>query len=129
MNSCTFAGRIGKDAVLRTTPNGDVVLGFSVAVDERRGQEKTTLWIDCSLWGKRAEALAPYLGKGQSVCVSGQIGTRTHEGKAYLTLRVSEVTLLGQRQQAEHTPRASTSSASSTEAAAQGAFVDDDIPF
>lgn len=99
MNTATFAGRLGQDAALRSTPKGDMVVGFSVAVDERRGQEKTTLWVECSLWGKRAEALAPYLVKGATVAVSGTVGLRTWEGRngpgAGLTLRVSEVTLLG----------------------------------
>ena len=43
MNIGTFTGRIGRDAEHRTTPSGKDVVNFSLAVDERRGGEKTTL--------------------------------------------------------------------------------------
>jgi single-strand DNA-binding protein len=95
MKNITIAGGLGKDADLRTMQGGDKVLSFSVAVDDRNGKEKTTLWFDCSLFGKRAEALSQYLTKGTRVCVCGDLGTREHNGKTYLTVRASEVTLLG----------------------------------
>ena len=40
MKSITIGGNIGRDAVTRTTSNGDKVTGWSVAVEERQGQEK-----------------------------------------------------------------------------------------
>lgn len=95
MKAITIAGNVGKDGTLRTTQNGDKVLGFSVAVEERTGHDKRTLWFDCSLWGKRAEALAQYLTKGTRVAVSGDLSTREHDGRTYLTVRANEVTLLG----------------------------------
>lgn len=95
MKSITIAGNIGRDAVLRRTQGGDAVLGFSVAVEERSGQEKRTVWFDCSLWGKRAEALEQYLTKGSKVAVSGDLSTREHDGKTYLTVRSDQVTLMG----------------------------------
>ena len=100
MNNATFAGRIGCDAELRHTQNGDQVVSFSLAVDEYAGKnERRTLWVDCSMWGKRAESLAQYLVKGASVAVSGQVGIRTYESRGetrpVLTLRVSELTLMG----------------------------------
>lgn len=95
MKNITIAGRLTRDAVLRTMNNGDHVLGFSVAVDDRAGKEKSTLFFDASLFGKRGEALAQYLTKGSSVTVSGDLGTREYEGKTYLTVRVNDVTLQG----------------------------------
>jgi len=95
MKQIVIAGNIGKNAELRTTPGGDSVAGFSVAVEMRAGKEKATMWFDVSIWGKRAEALAQYLTKGSKVCVSGDLGTREYEGKTYLTIRASEVTLMG----------------------------------
>lgn len=80
MKNVTIAGRLTRDAVLRTMNNGDHVLGFSVAVDDRAGKEKTTLFFDASLFGKRGDALAQYLTKGSSVTVSGDLGKREHEG-------------------------------------------------
>lgn len=95
MKAITIAGNIGKDATVRRTQNGDAITGWSVAVEERRGQEKRTLWFDCSLFGKRGEALSQYLTKGTRVAVSGDLSTREYEGKTYLTINANEVTLLG----------------------------------
>ena len=79
MKNLTIAGNIGKDAVTRTTQSGDSVTGWSVAVEERNGQDKRTLYFDCSLWGKRGQALAQYLTKGSRVAVTGDLSTREHE--------------------------------------------------
>ena len=69
MKQITIAGNIGRDAVVRRTNAGDAVAGVPVAVEERNGQDRRTLWFDCSLWGKRGEALAQYLTKGSRVTV------------------------------------------------------------
>lgn len=95
MKAITIAGNIGRDATTRTTQGGDKVTGFPVAVEERSGQDKRTIWFDCTLWGKRGETLAQYLTKGARVCAGGDLSTREHEGKTYLTVRVSEITLMG----------------------------------
>ena len=105
MKSLTIAGNIGKDAVTRRTQNGDAVTGWSVGVEDRQGQEKRTIWFDCSLWGKRGESLAPYLTKGGKVAVSGELSTREHEGKTYLTLRADQVTLQGSKPERDDEPR------------------------
>lgn len=95
MKTIVIAGNIGKDATTRTTQGGDKVTGWPVAVEERNGQEKRTIWFDCTLWGARGEKLAQYLTKGSKVSVAGELSTREHEGKTYLTLRADQVTLLG----------------------------------
>jgi len=95
MKNITISGNCGKDAVTRTTNAGDKVTGWTVAVEERNGQDKRTLWFDCAIWGKRGETLAQYLTKGSKVSVSGELSTREHEGKTYLTIRADQVTLLG----------------------------------
>lgn len=106
MNNWNIAGRIGNDAELRTTPGGHVVTQFSVAVDQRQGGEKTTLWVSCSLWGKRAEALAQYLTKGTVVSVAGEASARTWDdkgGKTHISMgcNVQQITLLGGGQKRE----------------------------
>ena len=119
MKSITIAGNIGKSAEARRTPNGDAVTSWSLAVEERKGSEKRTIWFDCSLWGKRGESLAPYLTKGGKVAVSGELSTREHDGKTYLTVRAEQVTLLGGGQD---TPR-------NDPARQAPAGLDDEIPF
>jgi single-strand DNA-binding protein len=99
MLQVTAAGKLGRDAELRTTQQGTRVLGFSLAVDVGFGQHKKTEWLDCAVWGDRAEKLAPYLLKGQSVTVIGEGGLRTWEknGKngAAITVNVRELALQG----------------------------------
>ena len=105
MKQIIIAGNIGRDVVVRRTNAGDAVAGFPVAVEERNGQDKRTLWFDCSLWGKRGDALAQYLTKGSRVTVAGDLSTREHEGKTYLTVRVAEVTLQGGGERRDDAPR------------------------
>lgn len=100
MNCITITGRIGKDAVLRATQKGDFVTGFSVGSDVGFGENKLTLWFDCSVWGKRAESLAPLLLKGTPITVIGELSTREHEGKTYLQARVYEIALQGGKKEA-----------------------------
>ena len=102
MKNLTIAGGITRDSELRTAgSNGDKVLGFSVAVSEGFGDKKRTLYFDCSIWGKRAETLHSMLTKGQKVCVSGDLSTREHDGKTYLTVRANDVTLQGGKPQGD----------------------------
>jgi single-strand DNA-binding protein len=90
-----IAGNIGKDAETRTTQGGDTVTSFNVAVEDRSGKEKVTLWFTCSMWGKRGDIMRQYLTKGSKVAVSGDLSTREHEGKTYLHVRVDQVSLMG----------------------------------
>ena len=100
MNNYNVIGRVGKDAVTRQA-GSEPVTGLSLAVDSGYGDKKQTLWLDCSLWGKRGEKVAQYITKGSQLGVSGELGTREHDGKTYLTLRVGEVSLIGGKPQGE----------------------------
>ena len=126
MNLLVVAGNIGSDAVLRMTKAGKPVCGFSVAMDSGWGDNKKTNWVKCSIWGDRAEKLAPYLLKGGKVTVSGELSTsewtnKDGELKTDLQLNVREVTLQGSA--GEHKP------AQASVAAPQGGLDDMDIPF
>lgn len=68
----TAAGRLGRDAELRHTQGGVAVCKFTVACDQGYGDNKTTIWVQCVLFNKRAEALHRYLVKGLSVTVMGE---------------------------------------------------------
>lgn len=130
MKTISIAGNIGKDAEIRTAGQ-DKVTGWSVAVEERAGQEKRTIWFDCSLWGKRGEVLAQYLTKGQKVAVSGELSTREHNGKTYLTIRANEVTLLGGRQEGGErpAPRGNDGYGAGGRPSGRSNDFDDEIPF
>lgn len=126
MKSITIAGNIGRDAETRNTQGGDKVTSFSVAVEDRSGREKTTLWFDCSLWGNRGEKLAPYLRKGGKVVVSGDLGKREHEGKTYLTIRADNVTLMGGEKRDDDSPREERREETRQQSRQE---LDDEIPF
>lgn len=130
MKNVSIAGRLGKDSELRRTQSGDPVLSFSVAVDDGFGQQKTTIWFDCSVWGKRGEALSQHLKKGTAVAVSGDLSTRVHNDKTYLTVNVSQVTMQGggERQSAPAS-KGREQSSYSDDSDTRTRELDDEIPF
>lgn len=139
MNNWTISGRLGRDAETRQAGE-HAVTGFSVAVDERKGREKVTTWVDVSLWGARGEALQPHLTKGTVVSVCGRAGVRTFEKngetKAVLTLNATDLSLLGGGERSdERSSDNRPSGAQSTQRqptpqpSRGGDFADDDIPF
>jgi single-strand DNA-binding protein len=126
MNSITIAGGLGRDAELKYLNNGDPICNFSVA--DSQGRDKGTIWWNCSLFGKRGEALAQYLTKGQSVTVVGIITEREWQDKEdnkrkSMDVRVSEIALQGGRKDAE--PQEGRQAAPKPVQAS----IDDDIPF
>lgn len=99
MNAYGLA-RLGRDAEIRTTSNGDTVATLALAFTRRVKGEKLTQWVDGALWGKRAESLAPYLLKGGLVAVTLEdvhIETFTSQkGEGHkLAARVLDVELAG----------------------------------
>lgn len=133
MNVLTVFGNLGSD-VRTNNVGGTAVANFSVAVKSGYGDNEKTIWVDCSLWGKRAESgLIDYLKKGQQVVVSGEMGTREYDGKTYITMRVNEVSLAGGRsngQQAQPAqPVQQTQQGATHGNYASAPDIDDDIPF
>ena len=95
MNVWTFDGNLGQDC-RKGSAGSNAVVNFSVGAKSGFGDKQETIWVDCALWGKAAESkLSDYLLKGQYVVVSGEMGTRTHDGKTYITCKVNNVGLGG----------------------------------
>ena len=106
MNNITIAGQLGKDCESRFLPNGDAVTSFSVA--DSQGRDKPTIWWNCSIYGKRGEALAQYLTKGQSVTVGGTITEKEWTDKdgnkrKSMDIRVADVALQGGKRESSGT--------------------------
>lgn len=100
MNVLNAIGNVGKDCEIRHTPNGDVVAQFSFALTSGYGDKQITTWLNCNLWGKRAETLAPMLLKGTKIGITGELTNRPYTAKDgtekhSLEVRVNDVTLLG----------------------------------
>lgn len=100
MNKIAATGRVVADADLRYSPSGDPVAAFRLASDVGFGDKKTTNWFSCQIWGKRGEALAPHLTKGQQVTVFGQLTLREWTNKDGIKaispdIRIDEIELQG----------------------------------
>ena len=105
MNTATFAGNVGQDPRMNSvnTQNGPKsVLNFSLAVQKRTKDQQgnyETLWIDCAVWGDRADKLSQYITKGTKLAVSGSVDVDSYEGNngfvPKLTMMVNELTLQG----------------------------------
>ena len=131
MNVLSFTGNLGRDC--RTGhAGGTFVANFSVAMTEGFGDKKKTHWVECAVWGKQGEGIAPYLVKGQSVAVSGECGIKeaTGEYKSVMTCRVNQISLIGGKKEGQQAPKpAAKPAATSSVAAAGGGEFDDDIQF
>lgn len=86
--SITILGNTGREVELRYTPQGTPVANFSVASNTIRntpeGQKKKTDWYNVSAFGRQAETLAKYLGKGSQILVCGRLSLsawQTREGE------------------------------------------------
>lgn len=72
INSIVVSGNLGKDAVLRVTPNGKHITTFSIPAKSGFGDNEKTSWLQCKMFGAMAEKLTGYLHKGSKVTVVGE---------------------------------------------------------
>ena len=72
-NQITLAGRLTRDIQLSYTPSQTAVADFGMAVNKKYKDKETTLFVDCVAFGKSAENLNKYVGKGDSLLISGEL--------------------------------------------------------
>jgi single-strand DNA-binding protein len=129
--------RIGKDAEVRYTPGGAAVANVSLAFSYgKKGDDgkRPTQWVDASLWGQRAESLAPYIKKGGQIVayledVSIQTFTKGDGTQATkMVARLADLEFVSGGEQAESQPKPQPKPAP---AQADSGFDDfpDDVPF
>ncbi len=79
INRVIISGNLTRDPELRQTASGMPILGFGVAVNDRRKNSQTGEWedcpnyIDCTMFGARAQSLSQYLSKGSKVAIEGKL--------------------------------------------------------
>lgn len=79
INRVVLSGNLTRDPDLRQTASGTSVLGFGMAVNDRRKNSQTGEWedyanfVDCTMFGQRAQAISQYLRKGLKVAVEGKL--------------------------------------------------------
>lgn len=87
LNVWNGVGRLTDDIMLRQTQSGVSVTSFTVAINRKYDKEKSD-FINCVAYGKTAEFMDRYLGKGLLIAVAGEIQTRNYEKdgrKVYVT--------------------------------------------
>lgn len=85
-NKVILMGNLTRDVEVRTTPSGQSVANFSLAVSRSwKGQDgqqqEQTSFINCVAWGKVGEIIAQYVKKGDPLLVSGRLDQRSYEDK------------------------------------------------
>ena len=129
INRAIISGNLTRDPELRRTQSGMAILSLGVAVNDRRRNPQTQEWedyanfVDCTLFGNRAEAVYPFIRKGAKVTVQGKLRYSTwtdrdgnKRSKIDVTVDELDFTTRERRQ-----PQA--------EAVPQGAYAEDEIPF
>ena len=77
VNKVMLSGNLTRDPELKSTPSGQDVCAFGIAVNNRKKEGEQ--WVDdpafydCEVWGKRAESLSRFLAKGRKVVVIGRL--------------------------------------------------------
>ena len=103
MNNFSFTGRLTQNAEMHSTATGLSILKFSVANNTGYGDKQKTNFINCALFGKRAEGqLKNHLIKGQEVAVSGELNLNKYtknDGQqgTRLECNVNSVDMIGGR--------------------------------
>lgn len=102
-NSVSINGRLVRDAELRFSTSGAVVLRFSIAVNRsvKKGDrwEDEASFFDCAMFGKMAEGVSKYLSKGKQVSIIGELVQNRWEkdgqSRSNVEIIVNKLQLLG----------------------------------
>ena len=104
LNNYSVIGRMTRDLDERAfvyTQNGKARLNISIAVNDGYGDNQYTSYFDVVVWGKTAENIKPYLGKGKQICINGRLRQDRWESNGQKNSRVvivaETVQLLGGR--------------------------------
>lgn len=154
INRVCISGNLTRDPELRATASGVQVLGFGVAVNDRRKNPQTGEWedypnfVDCTMFGTRAEALGRYLSKGAKVSIEGKLRysswERDGQRRSKLEVIVDEIEFMSRREPGAQAPAPADDLAATVPAqpsapqwSAQAAYAaatqpevyDEDVPF
>ena len=93
MNSVQLLGRLARDPEVRYTDAGATIASFTLAVDRRFKQEngETADFISCKAFGKTAEFIEKYFGKGKKLALNGRIQTGSYTNKDGVKVYTTEV--------------------------------------
>lgn len=133
INQVILMGNLTRDPELRTTPSGQSVCSFSLAVNrswqgQDGSQQDAVDYFDITAWGKLGELVNQYLSKGRKCLVQGRLSQRSWEQEGQKRSKVevvaSDVTFLdgggaGGESGGNSAPRSSSSSRKKDEPAVE----------
>lgn len=145
INRVNITGNLTRDPELRATAGGTQMLAFGVAVNDRRKNPQTGAWedvpnfVDCIVFGSRAEAVSRFISKGSKVAIEGKLrysAWETKEGqrRSKLEVIVDEIDFMSRQGQQVTSPAAEAAKVADTPVygtprAPEPEFYDADIPF
>lgn len=128
INRTVVSGNLTRDPDEKRTQSGMCILEIGVAVNERRKNSQTGKWedkanfIECTMFGTRAESVVQYLRKGMHVTIDGHLRQERWEkdGQKHskLKLVVDDIDFSGNRREEQE-----------EEPQQDDGIYDDDIPF
>lgn len=108
MNKVELIGNLTRDVDLTTTPSGEAVARFTIAVQRRYTNQdgvREADFVNCVVWRNQAENLAKYCHKGDKIAVVGEVRTRTYEvdGEKRFTTEIlaNEIEFINTKKQEE----------------------------
>ena len=133
MNKFIITGNITKEIEIKYSAAGKAYSKFTVAVTRKRDREKSD-FFNVTAFGKVAENVANYLGKGSRVLVEGEVQIDNKDGKYYTNVLADNVEFLDSKkgngsQQQNNT---NTHAPSTSDDPFSGGTIDipsDDLPF
>lgn len=81
MNKAILVARLVTDPAAKIAKTGNKMCSFRVAVDDNRGDNKHTDFLNVTTFGKTAENCERYLAKGRQVAIEGKIHTDSYENR------------------------------------------------
>ena len=140
INKVLISGNLTRDPELRNTSSGMPVLGFGIAVNDRRRNSQTGEWedvpnfIDCTMFGSRAEAISRYLSKGTKIAIEGKLRwsqwERDGQKRSKIEVIVDEIEFMTVRDNsARQSASYEATPASAIPAAPAASVYEEDIPF
>lgn len=131
INKAYISGNLTRDIEVRNTQSGAAIGRFSVAVNDRVKDAQGNWtdrpnYIDCTLWGPRAEKLEPYLTKGTKVAIEGKLRWSSWEKdgqkRSKIEIMVDDVELMSRRNEQQPQPEVQQAEQPLT-------YYDESIPF
>ncbi|SOC34757.1 single-strand DNA-binding protein [Ureibacillus acetophenoni] len=94
MNQVGLVGRVTKDPVLRQLSEGRIHASFTIAINRNYKNNEGIVeadFVQCSAWGRLAERIAEYCGKGSLIGVNGRLQSRSYTNKENKKVYSTEV--------------------------------------